>query len=337
MFTRPPELDEDALSASLRDWWAFEAAALDYEPVGFGAHHWKATDASEQARFVTVHDLTAKRRDDTEPEDEVCRRLTASFSAAAALEDAGLAFVLAPTPGADGRIVDRLDDRFTLAVHPYLVGRPAGDDGEFESQDDRLTVLDLVVQVHGATDAARPHADVDDLTVPHLEDIAAALDALGTSWDTGPYGELARQVLDQHALGVGQLVRAYDRLAEQVLQLQHRAVLTHGEPHAGNVLVVDGRFLLIDWDTALLAVAERDLWDLDPGDGSILASYERATGLTPAREALDLYRLRYDLTEIGGYLGELRRPHTETADIAESWKNLRHVLRPMERWPDLLR
>ena len=118
------------------------------------------------------------------------------------------------------------------------------------------------------------------------------------------------------------LLVTYAGLADEVRSLQHRAVLTHGEPHASNVLVVDGRHHLIDWDTALLAVAERDLWDLDPGDGSILEAYRQATGLTAAPPALDLYRLWYDLAEIGQYLGELRRPHTDTADVAEGWKNL---------------
>jgi spectinomycin phosphotransferase/16S rRNA (guanine(1405)-N(7))-methyltransferase len=118
-------------------------------------------------------------------------------------------------------------------------------------------------------------------------------------------------------------------------QLHDRAVLTHGEPHAGNVLVVDGLFHLIDWDTALLAPAERDLWDLDPGDGSVLDAYAQATGVVPSAAALDLYRLWYDLAEIGQYLGELRRPHSDTADIAESWKNLQHFLQPTQRWPQL--
>jgi spectinomycin phosphotransferase/16S rRNA (guanine(1405)-N(7))-methyltransferase len=336
MFTRPPELSDIAIKASLADHWSFAANDLAYEPVGFGAHHWRAVAAAGDACFVTVHDLTAKRRDDAEPEDEVFRRLTASFTAAVDLQRAGLSFVLAPVPGADGRVVDRLDDRFSLAVHPYLHGHPAGSGGEFESQDDRMAVLDLIVQVHAATPAVATHVDRDDLTVPHADEIPAAIDALGARWDAGPYGERARLLLDEQAPGLARLVLAYDDLAEQVEQLRDRAVLTHGEPHAGNVLVVDDDRHLIDWDTALLAVAERDLWDLDPGDGSVLAAYERATGLTPSRAALDLYRLWFDLTEVGQYLGELRRPHTDTADITESWKNLVHFLRPAERWPALV-
>jgi spectinomycin phosphotransferase/16S rRNA (guanine(1405)-N(7))-methyltransferase len=335
VFTRPPELSDDAIAGSLREHWGVDAIELTYEPVGFGAHHWKATHASGDARFVTVHDLTAKRHDGSEPEDVVFRRLTASFTAADALARAGLAFVPAPTPTADGRVVDRLDHRFTLAVHPFLVGRPAGEGGEFTSHQDRMAVLDLVIEVHRATEAAAPHADVDDLVVPHLEEIALSLDAL-SPWDSGPYGPPAGTLLEEHAGELQRLLVAYDELKEQVEQLGDRRVLTHGEPHASNVLVVDGDLLLIDWDTAVLAVAERDLWDLDPGDGSVLDTYRRATGLTPSKAALDLYRLWYDLTEIGQYLGELRRPHTDTTDIAESWKNLRHFLRPAERWPELV-
>ena len=72
-----------------------------------------------------------------------------------------------------------------------------------------------------------------------------------------------------------------------------------------------------------------------PRDGSILDAYRRRTGVTPSPAAVDLYRLWWDLTEIGGYLGVLRRPHTDTTDIAESWKGLQQYLAPAERWPGL--
>jgi hypothetical protein len=336
MFTRPTELTEDSIRASLADEWTFAAEELEYEAVGFGAHHWRAGSATGEARFLTVHDLTAKRHDETESEDHVFERLVASFSAAAGLAGAGLDFVLAPTPTADGRIVVRIDHRFTLAVHPYLAGRPAGPWGEFETQADRLAVLDLVVAVHRATEAAGRHAHVDDLSVPHLEEIPLALDALGAPWTSGPYGERARHHLDQHAEGLQRLLTAYDDLRQQVGAQPGRAVLTHGEPHAGNVFVVDGDLLLIDWDTALVAPPERDLWQIDPGDGSVLAAYRQATGVDPSPAALDLYRLWWDLTEVGQYLGELRRPHRDTTDVAEFWKGLQMFLAPAERWPHLV-
>ena len=331
MFTPPPELRVEAIAGALAEGWNLEAASLTYAPVGFGAHHWTASGPD---LFLTVHDLVAKRRADHEPTDAVFRRLTASLAAAKALEEVGLSFVLAPMRATDGQVVARIDDRFSLVVHPLVEGRPAGAAGEYGSDHDRLAVLAHVIEVHRASDVARPHALVDDLAVPHRDEIPLALDGLGRAWDTGPYGERARVLLEQHARGLRELMVVYDALRLQVAPLFDRAVLTHGEPHASNVLVVDSRFLLIDWDTALFAPAERDLWDLDPGDGSVLSAYERATGLTVSRTALDLYRLWYDLAEIGQYLGELRAPHEDTDDIAESWTNLQHFLRPAERWPD---
>jgi spectinomycin phosphotransferase/16S rRNA (guanine(1405)-N(7))-methyltransferase len=334
VFTRPPELADDAIAATLADHWGVEATSLAYEAVGFGAHHWRAT-AGDDERFLTVHDLSAHRHDEQETEDDVFGRLVASFEVARALRDDGLDFVLAPTPTGDGRIVARIDERFTLAVHPYLEGRPAGQHGVFPSTAARVVALDLVASVHQHRGAALGVAAVDDLVVPHVEEILAALDELGRPWDSGPYGELARAHLDAHATGVERLLTGYDRLADQVRQPRDEAVVTHGEPHAANVFVVDGQHHLIDWDTALLAVPERDLWHLDPGDGSIADAYRERTGVTPSPAALDLYRLWWDLTESGGYLGVLRRPHDDTTDVAMAWQGLQEYCAPAERWPGL--
>ena len=223
MFTRPPELADDAIVASLAEHWHVDAVELAYEPVGFGAHHWKATDTEGIELFLTVHDLTAHRNHESENEDGVFRRLTASFTAARALQDGGLTAVLAPTPTADGRIVDRMDPQFTLAVHPFLHGRPAGAFGAFRSPEDRRAALDLVVDVHRHTELAAPYADEDDLVVPHTAEIPQALDELGTRWDAGPYAEAAREHLAAHASGVQRLLDLYEQLAEEVHQRDGRA------------------------------------------------------------------------------------------------------------------
>jgi hypothetical protein len=61
-----------------------------------------------------------------------------------------------------------------------------------------------------------------------------------------------------------------------------------------------------------------------------------ATGTEIDDEALSLYRLWFDLAEVGGYLSLFRSPHEDTADTRESWKNLQHFLRPAERWPSMI-
>jgi spectinomycin phosphotransferase/16S rRNA (guanine(1405)-N(7))-methyltransferase len=335
VFTRPPELAEEAIASSLAQHWGVDATSLVYEPVGYGAHHWRATSAGGDEHFLTVHDLSAHRHDDGETEDDVFGRLTASFDVARALRDEGLDFVLAPTPTTDGHIVERLDQRFTLAAHPYLEGRPAGPDGTFSSTSERLAALELVAAVHRHRGAAVNLAAADDLVVPHVEEIPAAVDDLGRVWDSGPYGELARAHLEEHAAGAERLMVGYETLAEQVRERRDEAVVTHGEPHAGNVFVVADQHLLIDWDTALFAVPERDLWHLDTGDGSIADAYRELTGVSPSPAALDLYRLWWDLTETGQYVGRLRRPHSDTTDMALAWEGLQEYLDPAARWPGM--
>ena len=93
---------------------------------------------------------------------------------------------------------------------------------------------------------------------------------------------------------------------------------------------------MVDWESALLAPAERDLWVLDPGDGSTHAAYTAATGRPVSSARLGWYRLWYDLFEIAGYIDLFRKPHEDTTDAAQSWKNLVHFLQPDIRWPDLV-
>jgi hypothetical protein len=91
------------------------------------------------------------------------------------------------------------------------------------------------------------------------------------------------------------------------------------------MLTADG-WRLIDWDTALLAPPERDLWSLDPGDGSLLADYAAATGVIPRPRLLELYRIRWDLTDIALGVRRFRRPHQGNADDQEEWSILTELL-----------
>jgi len=126
-----------------------------------------------------------------------------------------------------------------------------------------------------------------------------------------------------------QTVAGYDEMVDRVAARPGRMVVTHGEPHAGNVLATAAGLRLLDWESTLLAPPERDLWVLAASAPWILDEYPGEVD----RDALDLYRLWYDLSEIGGYLALFRAPHADTADAAESWTNLEFFLRPAQRWP----
>ncbi|HEX6931531.1 MAG TPA: phosphotransferase [Streptosporangiaceae bacterium] len=333
MLTRPGDLPESAIADALERSWGFRVAALTYQPLGFGSHHWLATGSAGRLLFATVADLTAKLHTARDTTDAAFVRLAAAFATAGALRaDAGLSFVIAPVPAAGGHAVARLSDRYCLVVHPYLAGEAAGQDGEFARDQDRRTVLDMLIQIHGARVG---HPRADDFVVPNLDALQAMIDEPRAEWGPGPYARAARSLLDAHARDLSALAEAYGGLASRVAARRERMVITHGEPHASNVMATDDGLVLVDWDTALLAPPERDLWHLADDDGSVLDTYAAATGAEIDEQALTLYRLRWDLAEIAEYLALFRSPHADTADTRESWADLQQYMRPAERWPAL--
>lgn len=81
---------------------------------------------------------------------------------------------------------------------------------------------------------------------------------------------------------------------------------------------------LVDWDTALLAPPERDLWRLtDPAD---LTAYTALTGHVVDPDALALHRTRWDLTDIALYVAELSVAPERTPDSDVAWTVLRSLL-----------
>ena len=151
MLTEPTDLDRTELRRVLERHWGLGGVLLEYMPVGFGSHHWLAADSGGLNLFATVDDLSEMRRDHTDTTNAVFGRLDQTFESALSLRrDAGLDFIVAPLPAADGRVLRRLTDRYSLVVHPYLADCQSHQDGEFESSADRHAVLAMLVRLHGA-------------------------------------------------------------------------------------------------------------------------------------------------------------------------------------------
>jgi spectinomycin phosphotransferase len=326
MLTPPDDLPETVLVAALAGGWGLAVTQMEYRAVGWGSHHWEVADAAGSRWFVTADELENKRLSADEPLDAGFARLRAPLAAAMDLRASGAAFVLAPVPARDGGPLVRAGGRFGVAVYPFVAGQ-SFDGGEFSSPAHRLSVLGLLAAVHTAPPAARRHALADDFTVPHRDELEAAADPAGEVADRGPYARRTAQLIRQHAAPLQRRLARYDALVRQARALGDRTVLTHGEPHPGNTMLTAGGWRLIDWDTALIAPPERDLWDLDPGDGSILAAYASATGVTPRPLLLDLYRLRWDLADIAADVSRFRRPHTGSIDDDESWELLSSLVK----------
>jgi spectinomycin phosphotransferase/16S rRNA (guanine(1405)-N(7))-methyltransferase len=324
VFTPPADLPESALRAALEAGWSVRAESLVHRPVGFGSHHWEATDSTGTRWFVTVDDLRTRRVVTGEPLSACYARLRASLAAAQALRAADRDVVVAPLPAHDGEPLTPLADSFTIAVYPFVDGE-SFDWGNYTAEH-RRAILDLVVAVHTAPPDVRDHALPDDHAIQFRDALVAALDGERGDPGLGPYARPATDLVAEHAPSVRGALARYDDLVSAVRADPSDLVLTHGEPHPGNTMHAGGGWLLIDWDTALAAPPERDLWDLDPGDGSLHAAYTAATGTALRPELLDLYRLRWDLTDIAVCLARFREPHGTTADDEESWSILEELV-----------
>ncbi|HZS23912.1 MAG TPA: hypothetical protein VFA30_02890 [Gaiellaceae bacterium] len=309
----PPDgLATDTVAAALCDGWGIEAE-LAYAPVGAGSYHWHAGDV-----FVTVDDLDQKAWLGR-GRDVVFANLRAAFDTAAELRAAGLDFVVAPVPGRAGEALRRLGDRHSIAVFPFLDGA-AGEFGVYESGADRLAVTGLLARLHGTPARSAP---APGLALPGRAHLDAALAQLDRPWTGGPLSEPARDAVRQGAGELAALLDLADRLA--AVSLRGPLVVTHGEPHAANVIRAgEGRFLL-DWDTVALAPAERDLWLLAEPDSTLADAYAELTGRALDGRALDYYRLAWDLKDWAEYLNVLRSPHGDNDDTRRSLHALARI------------
>ena len=253
-----------------------------------------------------------------------------ALSAACSLADHGLDFVVAPIRAGDGAALRRVDSRYAAAVYPFVDGTSYSY-GAFQSSDHFNAVVGLVARLHDLADPPATGAIPDDLVVPRRDDLSTAIDELDQRWDSGPYGESARRLLARHAPGVQRMFEHYDLLADAVAQRQERMVLTHGEPHPANTLLTLGGLGAHRLGHDVDRRAERDLARMAIGDASVGDAYEALTGRRVRAEALDCYRLWWDLGEICYYVSLLRQAHDDDADTRESWHNLEHYLGGQKR------
>ena len=325
MLTPPGGLAERDLAAVLRRHWDIEAAELSYVPVGWGSHHWVLTGRDGSMHFVTVDELDARRDSADEPLDAVAARLAAAFDAARALADSGGAFVVAPLPGEDGGLTARVTDAFTATVHPFVEGESYAW-GHPMTAEHRAALLAMVVEVHAAPAAVRDRAPADDYALQHRDALEAALRESGSqrAGSTGPYAARVARLVADHATVLRTALATYDDLVDEARRRTDTAlVLTHGEPHPGNTMRTDGGWRLVDWDTARVAPPERDLWSMDPGDGSVHEAYVAATGRELRPAVLELYRRRWDLSDVAVDVARFRRPHRGTDEDATAFDVLR--------------
>jgi spectinomycin phosphotransferase len=328
VLTEPRDLDRSELKHALRDRWGLRDPRLEYLPVGFGSHHWSAIDARGTHRFVTVDDLEADSRAAPDA-DSAFAALEAAFRTAAVLrDDARLEFVLAPLFDRDGAVIRRLSHRYAMTVSPLIDGE-SSEYGPYESPADRRVMGAVLGRLHAATELGPTDLPGrEDFALPSRAALVEALHDLGRNWDSGPFAEPARKLLQVSADEVERRLQEYDELAAGVCEGSDSWVITHGEPHRANVIRdPQGGVHLVDWDTTLIAPRERDLQMVLDQDLTGWQEYREVAGVASLNhEALQLYRWWWELADIAVFVAGFRRPHERTEDAIASWENLANCL-----------
>jgi len=277
MLSAPADLSTSDVRAGLASGWGINSVEAAYRPVGFGSHHWAVTDDAGRRWFVTA--------------DVAGPWLEAALRTAAELRASGLEFVVPPVISSTGRATHPVGRRYLLSVYPYV----DGESGDFEEHraEDVEPLKALLARLHATT--AR-NAEPLDLDVPQLDDLVRARATTGD----GPYGERARALLTARSAKIDELLADYDRLRVR-LPGRDQWVVTHGEPHPGNILRAADGLRLVDWDTTRRAPAARDLWQVED---------------RPEDAAYAFFRLRWQLADISSFAAALSVPHTDTEDTS---------------------
>ncbi|MBM6399269.1 phosphotransferase [Phycicoccus sonneratiae] len=301
MQSPPPDLPPARVLAIVRDGWRPGATAAGYLPVGFGSHHWRVEDDDGRACFASADAVDGPGG---------WERLAGAFGVAAAARAAGVPEAHGPVPGRDGTLLAR-SGLWAVSVQPWLEGE-AGRFSDRWSDAEAEALVRLLAGLHGVRHAAPPE-EPDLPGRPALDGVLAAV-ARGRRPDGGPLGP---EVADVLAPRLGALRRELRRLDASVACDPGRVVVTHGEPHPGNVVRTGAGPRLVDWDTARAAEPERDLWlvaartDLD-----VAALYAELTGRLVDPERMAGRERRWALADVASFVPALLAASGPDADTA---------------------
>ena len=134
-------------------------------------------------------------------------------------------FVLAPFPAEDGEPLRRQDDRYSVAVFPFLPGRSFAF-GPYPDVRLRTEAVELVAALHQATPVVGDRAPAHEPGFVGRADLTAFLSEPDRPWNTGPFGESARQLLAGHVSDLARLVGAFDQLVLRSAASRANPVIT---------------------------------------------------------------------------------------------------------------
>ncbi|GAA3146910.1 spectinomycin phosphotransferase [Kribbella aluminosa] len=311
MRDEPTEITCELVAGILDEHWDFRATEVTYAPVGFGSHHWIASQDDAPHWFVTADGVGSAGG----------QLIEAAMRTSRDLADRGYEFSVAPLPDRSGQFVREALPGWRLAVLPYLHGWSTPDGG-WDDPAEREQIAQILGRLHAAP--APEALQRWEFAIPDRDGLLAALADLEQPWSAGPYSEPTRLRLAGARSCVRSRLEYYDALVREVEASDDPWVVTHGEPHSANVVrTADGQLRLVDWGTVRLAPRERDLVAVLDDSIDVLPAYQSEAGpVGPRAAAMELFDVWWPLAEIASYVQLFRQPHVDSEDSKESWREL---------------
>jgi spectinomycin phosphotransferase len=230
---RSADIRDSDVATALAGQWALTVQDLSYLPVGFGGYHWLAVDQAGTRWFVTVSELAAPWVPD----------LPAAMQTAAWLAtEARLEFVVAPVPTSTGQVVGTLGGPHALTLFPYLDAASSRFKDAVDS--DRAAIIDMLARLHTANFQGI-QVPSQPLQLTTRQAIDQALASMGVPWTGGPYAEPGRDLLARYEQPLRRAFARFDGLLDRVRAAGGPHVITHGEPHPGNLLRTQAGLCLV--------------------------------------------------------------------------------------------
>jgi spectinomycin phosphotransferase len=316
-------LDREGLIASIHDAYGLEVVRLDFIPQGEVGQHYRATCADRRLIFLTLLG------------DNRLARLGASrldfyLSLTSELYERGLFRSLA------GELKSTFDGQ-PLVLYPNIPGQNLMESSILPANLQEK-MAGLIARLHEA--APHLHLEIpymEKFTLPFEKALLEGLVALETIGKPDRPGRLAlRALLLPNQALIRSLLERLHALAGQAVRLRPDLVLCHTDANLANLILNDGGELyLVDWEGAMLAPAEHDLF-IFTGEGfaEFLRYYRQArpeVKLNPVLFAFYFYRRNLeDLTDwIVRILHENTLDTQDQHDLAglqqdcvEGWSNI---------------
>ena len=289
--------------------YGLSVSSSEYLPVGYGAYHWKVVSADGTRYFLTVDDLRTKSWFGPSADDTFVG-LSNAYSVARDLVRQGLPFVVAARETNTGAVLCRLSDSYALSLTEFLDGVSPGF-GATVPPEQNAQLQRVLARLHSTTAPLGIRVEDPHDVVTEVRDGLAGVDVD----EVGPYAAPLRDWFADKGTELHQAMTRLAALANACTPAEF--VVTHGEPHWGNIMVTNDGLRLVDWDTVGLARPERDLWHIS-GDPRELDEYEELAAPVQ-RDGLEFHALAWTLRDVVAFVRQLATARDTDAETAQAW------------------